>query len=142
MMYEYTVVPAPKKGVKAKGVKTTEDRFAYALQDVMNAKGAEGWEYIRTDTLPSEERQGLTGRTTNYQNMMVFRRAVVPADEVSEAPRALIAAPVPDPATADEAEAATQEPTFSTRPEDRMMTVDTSPEQDEQLRAEPKLRAD
>ncbi len=35
---------------------------------------AEGWEYVRADVLPSEERSGLTGRTTVYHNVLVFRR--------------------------------------------------------------------
>ena len=72
--YEYRVVPAPKKGKKAKGVKTAEGRFATALTDCMNEMAVDGWEYLRTDTLPSEERAGLTGRTTVFQNMLVFRR--------------------------------------------------------------------
>ena len=37
--FEYKVVPAPGKGVKAKGVKTPEDRFAYGLQELMNTLG-------------------------------------------------------------------------------------------------------
>ncbi len=36
MSYEYKVVPAPTRGLKAKGVKTAEDRFANALQAAMN----------------------------------------------------------------------------------------------------------
>ena len=43
--YEYMVIPAPTKGVKAKGIKTVEGRFALALQDVMNKMGVDGWEY-------------------------------------------------------------------------------------------------
>lgn len=74
MSFEYKVVPAPVRGVKAKGVKTTEDRFAHALEVAMNDLAAEGWEYMRTDTLPCEQREGLMGKTTNYQNMLVFRR--------------------------------------------------------------------
>lgn len=74
--YEYRVVPAPRKGEKAKGLKTVEARFAHALMDVMNELGREGWEYIRTDTLPAEERVGFTGRTTNFHHMMVFRRTL------------------------------------------------------------------
>ena len=74
MTFEYKVVPAPTRGRKAKGVKTPADRFARALEDTINELAAEGWEYQRTDTLPAEERQGLTGRTTIYQNMLVFRR--------------------------------------------------------------------
>lgn len=76
MGFEYKVVPAPTRGKKAKGVKTAADRFAHALSEVMNELSAEGWEYLRTDTLPAEERHGLTGRTTVFQNMLVFRRSV------------------------------------------------------------------
>ena len=72
--YEYQVVPAPKKGEKAKGAKTTADRFAVALTSLMNRMGSEGWDYIRADTLPCEERVGLTGSKTVFQNMLVFRR--------------------------------------------------------------------
>ena len=52
--YEYMVIPAPTKGVKAKGIKTVEGRFALALQDVMNKMGVDGWEYQRAETLPSD----------------------------------------------------------------------------------------
>lgn len=72
--FEYKVVPAPTKGEKAKGVKTAESRFAYALENLMNTMAADGWEYQRADMLPSEERQGLTGSTTNWRNMLIFRR--------------------------------------------------------------------
>ena len=80
--YEYKVVPAPKKGLKAKGIKSAENRYANALETAMNALGAEGWEYQRSETLPSEERSGLTRRVTTFHNMLVFRRAV--AVDVSE----------------------------------------------------------
>lgn len=80
--YEYKVVPAPKKGLKAKGIKSAENRYANALETAMNALGAEGWEYQRSETLPSEGRSGLTRRVTTFQNMLVFRRAV--AVDVSE----------------------------------------------------------
>lgn len=83
--FEYKVVPAPKRVVKTKGLKTTQDRFAHVLQMTMNEQAAGGWEYQRTDTLPSEERSGLTGRITTYQNMLVFRREVVEA-KVETAP--------------------------------------------------------
>lgn len=83
-VYEYRVVPAPLRGKKAKGVRGGPARFAYALQEVMNELGRDGWEYLRSDTLPAEERVGLTGRTTTYQNMLVFQRPVL-----NEAPAAL-----------------------------------------------------
>ncbi|MCF2870240.1 DUF4177 domain-containing protein [Octadecabacter sp. G9-8] len=83
--FEYKVVPAPIRGLKAKGVKGTPARFANALQTVMNDLGAEGWEYQRTDTLPVEERQGLTGKSTSFQNMLVFRRVLnAPVEDTAE----------------------------------------------------------
>lgn len=74
--YEYKVIPAPKRGEKARGVKSTEDRFALALTQMMNDLGRDGWEYLRADTLPCDERVGLTGTRTTFQNMLVFRRTL------------------------------------------------------------------
>jgi hypothetical protein len=74
MSYEYRVIPAPVKGTKAKGAKSAPDRFALTLQDAMNAMANDGWEFQRAETLPSEERSGLTGTKTVYHNMLVFRR--------------------------------------------------------------------
>lgn len=88
--YEYKVLPAPARGMKAKGAKTTEARFAVALMTLMNEQGREGWEYQRTDTLPCEERVGLTGRATRFQNMLVFRRELrEPPAEAAERPKSL-----------------------------------------------------
>ena len=96
--YEYSVIPAPRRGFKGKGVKGPEAQFANALTKVMNEAAAQGWEYVRSETLPSEERQGLTGRTTQFRSVLVFRRAVVaePADAETEetAAPALLAAPL------------------------------------------------
>ena len=75
--WEYKVVPAPTKGVKARGVKGPEGRFANALEVLMNDMGQEGWEYQRAETLPSVERSGLTGSSTEWRNILVFRRAQV-----------------------------------------------------------------
>lgn len=77
--YEYKVVPAPEQGKKGKGIKTAKGRQAFALESLMNELGADGWEYMRADTLPFTERVGLTGRTTSYQNMLVFRRVIAVA---------------------------------------------------------------
>lgn len=94
--FEYKVMPAPKRGEKMRGVKSTEDRFALALTQVMNALGAEGWEYLRTDTLPCDERAGLTGTRTTYQNMLVFRRTLAPTDATVPAVAPLRATPEVD----------------------------------------------
>lgn len=73
--WEYKVVPAPAKGTKAKGVKGPAGRFANSIETVMNDMAAEGWEYQRAETLPSEERSGLTSSATVFRNILVFRRA-------------------------------------------------------------------
>ena len=72
--YEYKVVPAPTKGLKAKNVKGAEARFSHALQELMNGLSGYGWEYQRAETMPSIERAGLTGSTTEWRNVLVFRR--------------------------------------------------------------------
>lgn len=88
MSYEYKVVPAPMRGLKARGIKTAEDRFANALQTAINEFAADGWEYLRADTLPCEQREGFMSKTTVYQNMLVFRRT-------NEATKAVMRAPEP-----------------------------------------------
>lgn len=80
--YEYKVIPAPKKPSRIKGVRGTEAKFAASLAEIMNGLGRDGWEYQRADTLPCEERAGLTRRTTVFQNVLVFRREI--ADEPVE----------------------------------------------------------
>lgn len=97
-LYEYKVIPAPVRGDKARGVKTTADRFALTLTGLMNQMGADGWLYLRADTLPCEERAGLTGTKTTIQNVLVFRRplaglatTIAPAPAV---PGPVIPAPV------------------------------------------------
>jgi len=102
MAFEYKVIPAPTKGLKARGKRSTGDRFANALETVMNELGAEGWEYQRTDTLPCEERDGIMSKTSTYQNMLVFRRNLVVAETANEAapaeePKALPAPAEPAP---------------------------------------------
>ena len=97
--FEYKVIPAPKRGEKARGVKTTEERFAYALTNLMNELGAEGWDYVRADALPCEERVGLTGTRTTFQNVLVFRRLIgAVASDPAASTRLLLADPPPAPA--------------------------------------------
>lgn len=76
LRYEFKVIPAPRKAEKARGVKSTEDRFALAMTALMNDLGRDGWDYVRADTLPVDERVGFTGSKTTYQNMLVFRRVL------------------------------------------------------------------
>lgn len=97
--FEYKVIPAPKRGEKARGVKSTEDRFAHALTSLMNELGADGWDYVRADALPCEERVGLTGTKTTFQNMLVFRRLLGQAEAEPRAPLRLTAEVAPPAAT-------------------------------------------
>ena len=85
MSFEYKVVAAPTKGVKAKGVKTPEARFALGIEQAINALAAEGWEYQRSDVLPSEERQGSTGSATHWRTLLVFRRPIAEDNAVEDA---------------------------------------------------------
>lgn len=88
--YEYKVVPSPRRGEKARGAKTTPERFALAMTTLMNKMGAEGWEYQRADTLPCDERVGLTGTKTSFQSLLVFRRALVAGAAATPAPLSAI----------------------------------------------------
>ncbi|MFZ9949640.1 MAG: DUF4177 domain-containing protein [Gemmobacter sp.] len=88
--HDYRVIPAPARGEKAKGVKGPAEQFAHALTQTMNRMAAEGWEYLRAETLPCEERDGWFGRKTTQRHMLVFRRPVRNA-----APAAAPATPAP-----------------------------------------------
>ncbi|HMO72507.1 MAG TPA: DUF4177 domain-containing protein, partial [Paracoccaceae bacterium] len=94
--FEYRVVPAPRKGEKVRGARSVAERFGVALAHVMNDMARDGWEYLRADTLPCEERVGLTGTATHFHHMLVFRRAlarpVLAAAPLTAAP--LTAAPL------------------------------------------------
>lgn len=91
--YEYRVVPAPRKGEKARGLKTTPERFAHTLTALMNDMAREGWDYLRADTLPCDERVGLTGRATTTQHVLVFRRGAPATGTVGEFHHAPVATP-------------------------------------------------
>ncbi|MCS5600943.1 MAG: DUF4177 domain-containing protein [Paracoccus sp.] len=119
MPFEYTVIPAPTRGEKARDVKTPTDRYALAVTQELNRMAKDGWEYIRADVLPSDERSGLTGRTTIYHNLLVFRRKAdateTPEPERQQIPQPeypVAAAPVrkPQPAPALPEAAAPQPP--------------------------------
>ena len=93
MRFEYKVIPAPTKGIKARGVKGSAGRFANGLEAAINELAADNWVYVRAETLPAEEREGLMSKTTVFQNVLVFKRPVsaedpapVPVEEVVDDP--------------------------------------------------------
>lgn len=87
MKTEYKVVPAPERARKKRGLKGPA-LFAHEMETLMNELAADGWTYVRADTLPHEERSGLTNKTTTYRNLLVFQRVVTEASPqaVPEAP--------------------------------------------------------
>lgn len=105
--HDYRVIPAPARGEKAKGVKGPAEQFAHALTQTMNRMAAEGWEYLRAETLPCEERDGWFGRKTTQRHMLVFRRPVHnAASSAGPASPAPAAQPVAGPSLAAPASAA------------------------------------
>ncbi|MAC77501.1 MAG: DUF4177 domain-containing protein [Rhodobacteraceae bacterium] len=72
--FEYKVVPAPTRGDKVKGVKQPEARFAHSVEAVLNQMAEGGWEFVRAEMLPSEERSGISKTTREWRNLLVFRR--------------------------------------------------------------------
>lgn len=124
MSYEYKVVPAPTRGQKGKGVKGSEGRFANALELHMNTLAAEGWEFMRAETLPHEERSGLTSTTTTYRTVFVYRRAAA-SEEPAEPP---VQAPTAEPADV-EAEGKTS-PTDETAKTDQSEQTDVGASED------------
>lgn len=89
--HEYLALPAPRKGSKVKGLKTPAERFAHAVTELLNEVAAEGWEFWRSETLPSEERKGLTGTAVVENHLMIFRRPS--AEALAEHPRGQETAP-------------------------------------------------
>ncbi|MDJ1009173.1 MAG: DUF4177 domain-containing protein [Paracoccaceae bacterium] len=105
--YTYKIVPAPERARKIKGVKGSPERFAATLEENMNTLAADGWEFVRSETFPVEERSGFTGKKTVNRQVLVYRRALAEPAAVAPAP-VLRAAPEPEPeAEAPETDAAT-----------------------------------
>ncbi len=82
--YEYKAIAAPTRARRFKGVKGTANQFAMVMSEVMNDMAADGWEYLRSDSLPVDEKAGLLkGRVENYHTLLIFRRAKEPAQEMA-----------------------------------------------------------
>lgn len=126
MRYEYTVVPAPNRGEKAKGAKTPTDRYVIAMTEELNRMAAEGWNYVRAETLPSEERSGIAGRSTVYHNMLVFRRPLAALEDTP--PAATADTPQPEyPASATPPAAPVPTPPLPDAAAPKKLDEDTKP---------------
>jgi hypothetical protein len=82
-VHEYLALPAPRRAQKVKGLKTPSERYAHELTTLLNELAQEGWEYWRSETLPSEERKGFTGTTVVENHLLIFRRPK--AEQMAEA---------------------------------------------------------
>ena len=110
--YEYKAIPAPARTVKVKGLKTAAERFAHLLSECLNEAASEGWEYVRAETLPCEERKGLFGTSRSTQVMLIFRRPLPVSPVEDEAVRPSLA----DRETAPAAHSAHPIPRFRAEP--------------------------
>ena len=113
--FEYMAIPAPIRGTKAKGLKSTADRFALSLTDAINQMAAEGWDYVRAETLPCEERKGLSRTQKSFQNVLIFRRRVQSVGGTAPAPLSL-ETPVPVEQPAQAAAPLRREPRLTSAP--------------------------
>ena len=95
MPFEYKVVGAPEKGQRSRGARTRSDRVAAAFAKVLADEAVDGWEYLRTDIVPIEEKAGLFSRREEVRRaVMIFRRAL-PEPRVEPEPVAAPPRPVP-----------------------------------------------
>jgi hypothetical protein len=75
-VYDYRVVPAPKKLKKVKGLKSTSELFAATLAEAINAVARDGWEYVRSESLSASVEGGLLRRGAEVtETVLIFRRA-------------------------------------------------------------------
>lgn len=96
--HEYRVILAPRRGAKVKGLRTPEERFAHAVEGEMNRMALEGWEFVRSDTLPCEVKPGWFSRpVTVSQTLLVFRRALAQPEPLRASASAPLRAPSAEP---------------------------------------------
>jgi len=74
--YDYKVVPAPRRVKRgAGGGRSVHEQFAATLSETINAAAREGWEYLRSESLPAEEPRGWFRRGgETIETVLVFRR--------------------------------------------------------------------
>lgn len=139
-MFEYKVVPAPDRAVKVRGLKTTSERFAHALTETLNALSADGWEFLRSETLPCEERKGWFGGTrATTQTVMIFckaRMAKAAPDRPLQVQPDMVGAPPAAPA----APAGPTASRFTPMATDREPTIASDHAKTETARTEPVFR--
>jgi hypothetical protein len=95
MSFEYKCVGAPERPKRQRGASRSE-RVAIAMQEIINVEAVDGWEYLRTDLVPVEEKAGLFSRTHEvHRAVLVFRREIAQSHGVRPI-SGLVAAPDPE----------------------------------------------
>ncbi|MHA1127696.1 MAG: DUF4177 domain-containing protein [Alphaproteobacteria bacterium] len=73
--FEYKVITAPRKAERIKGVRNGDDRFAHTITNTINTLAEEGWEYLRAESLPVDEKTSMMGKVVEkYLSLLVFHR--------------------------------------------------------------------
>lgn len=76
-IYEFQVIPAPRKGERVEGLRTDDARMANTLTGLLNDMALDGWDYVRADTLPNDMSSDLSGTAPPTMTLLVFRRLLV-----------------------------------------------------------------
>lgn len=75
MTFEYKCVGAPERPKRQRGTRSRSERVALAMQEAISAEAVDGWEYLRTDLVPVEEKAGFFSRTQEvHRAVLIFRR--------------------------------------------------------------------
>lgn len=77
VLYEYDVVPAPKKPMRVPGLTREDDRVAYELSSLFNEMAVDGWEYVRADVINIDDVTGIAGNVPKSHTLLVFRRPMI-----------------------------------------------------------------
>jgi len=76
MSFEYKCVAAPERAKRIRGARTRTERVAMAMEELINEEAVNGWEYLRTDLVPVEEKPGLLSQSREvHRAVLIFRRS-------------------------------------------------------------------
>lgn len=75
--YTYKTVAAPRRLKKVKGVKGQDALLAHSVEELIAVEAAQGWEYLRSDTFPVEEKGGMFSKAAvTDRAVLIFRKPI------------------------------------------------------------------
>jgi hypothetical protein len=101
--FEFKTVAAPRRVKKVKGVKGRNESLAAMVEAIIHDESAGGWDYVRTDIFPIEEKPSwFSSHAEVHKGVMVFRRGVPGrrAEPVAQPVEQAASQPVVQPVTA------------------------------------------